>query len=76
MTIPELNAHIAKLKFRGASGVQMYEVDKQIRFASPFTTFVLVFMGVVVSSKKRLRRCLLWLLSLLRYCFLQGAIGV
>ncbi len=52
MTIPELNAHIDKLKFRGASGVQMYEVDKQIRFASPFTTFVLVFMGVVVSSRK------------------------
>jgi lipopolysaccharide export system permease protein len=52
MTIPELNAHIAKLKFRGATGVQMYEVDKQIRFASPFTTFVLVFMGVVVSSRK------------------------
>jgi len=52
MTIPELNEHIAKLKFRGATGVQMYEVDKQIRFASPFTTFVLVFMGVVVSSRK------------------------
>ncbi len=52
MTIPELNEHIAKLKFRGASGVQMYEVDKQIRFASPFTTFILVFMGVTVSSRK------------------------
>lgn len=52
MTIPELNEHIAKLKFRGASGVQMYEVEKQIRFASPFTTFVLVFMGVIVSSRK------------------------
>ena len=52
MTIPELDAHIQKLKFRGASGVQMYEVDKQIRFASPFTTFILVFMGVVVSSRK------------------------
>jgi lipopolysaccharide export system permease protein len=52
MTIPELNEHIAKLKFRGATGVQMYEVDKQIRYASPFTTFVLVFMGVIVSSRK------------------------
>ncbi|MEJ0056535.1 MAG: LptF/LptG family permease [Bacteroidota bacterium] len=52
MTMPELNAHIAKLKFRGATGVQMYEVEKQIRYASPFTTFVLVFMGVVVSSRK------------------------
>ena len=52
MTIPELNDHIAKLKFRGATGVQMYEVEKQIRYASPFTTFVLVFMGVIVSSRK------------------------
>lgn len=52
MTIPELKEHIAKLKFRGATGVQMYEVEKQIRYASPFTTFVLVFMGVVVSSRK------------------------
>ena len=52
MTIPELNEHIAKLKFRGAQGVQMYEVEKQVRYASPFTTFVLVFMGVVVSSRK------------------------
>ena len=52
MTIPELSEHIAKLKFRGATGVQMYEVEKQVRFASPFTTFVLVFMGVVVSSRK------------------------
>lgn len=52
MTTPELNEHIAKLKFRGAAGVQMYEVEKQIRFAAPFTTFVLVFMGVTVSSRK------------------------
>lgn len=52
MTMPELNEHIAKLKFRGASGVQMYEMEKLARYASPFTTFVLVFMGVVVSSRK------------------------
>jgi len=52
MTTPELFEHINKLKFRGASGVQMYEVDKQIRFAAPFTTFILVFMGVTVSSRK------------------------
>ncbi|MDZ4716082.1 MAG: LptF/LptG family permease [Cytophagales bacterium] len=52
MTTPELYDHIDKLKFRGASGVQMYEVDKQIRFAAPFTTFILVFMGVTVSSRK------------------------
>jgi len=52
MTTPELNEHIAKLKFRGATGVKMYEVEKQVRYATPFSTFVLVFMGVVVSSRK------------------------
>jgi lipopolysaccharide export system permease protein len=52
MTTPELKEHIAKLKFRGASGVGMYEVEKHIRTASPFTTFILVFMGVTVSSRK------------------------
>ena len=52
MTIPELKEHIAKLKFRGATGVEAYEVEKYIRFASPFTIFVLVFMGVIVSARK------------------------
>ncbi len=52
MTINELSAHIDKMKFRGASGVETYEVERQIRFSAPFTIFVLVFMGVIVSSKK------------------------
>jgi len=52
MTIPELQEHINKLKFRGATGVEAYEVEKYIRFASPFTIFVLVFMGVIVSARK------------------------
>lgn len=52
MTIPELKQHIKKLKFRGATGVEAYEVEKYIRFASPFTIFVLVFMGVIVSARK------------------------
>ncbi len=52
MTINELNDYIAKLKFRGTSGVEYYEVEKQVRYASPFSIFVLVFMGAVVSSRK------------------------
>jgi lipopolysaccharide export system permease protein len=52
MTINELSEHIRKMKFRGSTGVEIYEVEKQIRFATPFTIFVLVFMGVLVSSKK------------------------
>lgn len=52
MTITELNDYIAKLKFRGTSGIEYYEVEKQVRYASPFSIFVLVFMGAVVSSRK------------------------
>jgi len=52
LTMSELTEHIAKMKFRGSTGVEIFEVEKQIRYASPFTVFVLVFMGVIVSSKK------------------------
>lgn len=52
LTMGELTEHIAKMKFRGSTGVEIYEVEKQIRFASPFTVFVLVFMGVIVSARK------------------------
>lgn len=52
MTINELTDHINKMKFRGSTGVEVYEVEKQIRFAAPFTIFVLVFMGVLVSARK------------------------
>jgi lipopolysaccharide export system permease protein len=52
MTINELSEHIAKLKFRGATGVETYEVERHIRFASPMTIFILVFIGVLVSARK------------------------
>lgn len=52
MTIPELQEHISKLRFRGSTGVEVFEVEKNIRFAAPFTIFILVFMGVIVSARK------------------------
>jgi lipopolysaccharide export system permease protein len=52
MTINELGEHIKKLKFRGATGVEVYQVERHIRFAAPFTIFILVFMGVLVSARK------------------------
>jgi lipopolysaccharide export system permease protein len=52
LTIPELDEHIAKMKFRGNTGVEAFETEKHIRFATPFTIFVLVFMGVLVSARK------------------------
>ncbi|MCW5909944.1 MAG: LptF/LptG family permease [Cyclobacteriaceae bacterium] len=52
MTLDELTEQIEKMRFRGSTGVEIYETEKQIRYATPFTIFVLVFMGVLVSSRK------------------------
>ncbi|MBS1558219.1 MAG: LptF/LptG family permease [Bacteroidetes bacterium] len=52
MTIPELGKHIEQIRFRGATGVEAFETERHIRFAAPCTTFVLVFMGVIVSARK------------------------
>ncbi len=52
MTINELNDYIGTLRARGSTGVEVYEVEKYTRFSAPFTIIILVFMGVIVSSRK------------------------
>lgn len=52
LTITELNKYIKTLKSRGAAGIAEYEVEKYTRYASPFSIFILTFMGVIVSSRK------------------------
>jgi lipopolysaccharide export system permease protein len=52
MTINELNHYISTLKARGSTGTEVYEVEKYTRYSAPFTIFILVFMGVIVSSRK------------------------
>ena len=52
MTLPELNRYIRTLRARGSAGVEVYEVEKYTRYSYPFTIFILVFMGVIVSSRK------------------------
>lgn len=52
MTLTELNDYITTLKARGSAGVEAYEVEKYTRYTSPFTIFILVFMGAIVSSRK------------------------
>jgi lipopolysaccharide export system permease protein len=52
MTLNELNDYIDTLRSRGSTGVEAYEVEKYTRYSSPFTIFILVFMGVIVSSRK------------------------
>jgi lipopolysaccharide export system permease protein len=52
MTMGELDNYINTLKARGSAGVELYQVEKYTRYAYPFTVFILVFMGVIVSSRK------------------------
>lgn len=52
MTMDELNDYIRTLKARGTTGVEVYEVEKYTRYSAPFTILILVFMGVIVSSRK------------------------
>lgn len=52
MTLNELTQYIKTLKARGSAGVEVYEVEKYTRYAAPFTIFILVFMGAIVSSRK------------------------
>jgi lipopolysaccharide export system permease protein len=52
MTINELDDYIDTLRERGSTGIELYEVEKYTRFSSPFSIFILVFMGAIVSSRK------------------------
>lgn len=52
MTLNELNTYIKTLKARGTTGVEVYEVEKYTRYSAPFSILILVFMGVIVSSRK------------------------
>lgn len=52
MTLDELDKYIRTLRARGSTGVEVYEVEKYTRYTAPFTILILVFMGVIVSSRK------------------------
>lgn len=55
LTLPELNDHIDLQLSRGAEDVQIYRIEKYIRFMQPFTVIILMFIGVIVSAKKNRR---------------------
>jgi lipopolysaccharide export system permease protein len=52
LTINELREYIQTLRSRSIAGIELYEVELYTRFASPFSIFILTFMGVIVSSRK------------------------
>ena len=49
----ELNQEIDKLKMRGDDKVKLALIQKNTRYAVPFSAFILTLMGVSLSSKKR-----------------------
>jgi lipopolysaccharide export system permease protein len=52
LTLNELDDQIHTLRARGSTGIEMYEVEKYTRYTAPFTIYILVFMGVIVSARK------------------------
>lgn len=55
LTLGELNAYIRLQQSRGADDVQIYLIEKYIRFMQPFTVIILCFIGLIVSAKKTRR---------------------
>ncbi|MEQ9425351.1 MAG: LptF/LptG family permease [Cyclobacteriaceae bacterium] len=52
MTIDELNSKIDLLNSRGADDVDIYTIEKYIRYMTPWTTLILTFIGLIVSARK------------------------
>ncbi|MEM9325590.1 MAG: LptF/LptG family permease, partial [Bacteroidota bacterium] len=48
-------AYIALQQSRGADDVQIYRIERYIRFMQPFGVIILMFMGVIVSARKSRR---------------------
>ena len=52
MSIRELSDYIDQLRMLGEASVKAYQIEKNKRFAYPFSAFILTLIGVSVSSRK------------------------
>jgi lipopolysaccharide export system permease protein len=52
MNMFELNDFIDEQRLQGAENIDFYLIEKYSRFAYPFATFILTFIGVSLSSRK------------------------
>lgn len=52
LTMNELYEYIDELKMRGADDIEVYEIEKYIRYTSPFAALILTFIGLSVSARK------------------------
>ncbi|MGF1636647.1 MAG: LptF/LptG family permease [Cyclobacteriaceae bacterium] len=52
LTLNELDQKIEELKLRAADDIDMFRIEKYIRYMSPFTVIILTFIGLIVSARK------------------------
>jgi len=52
LTMGELNDKIDELALRGADDILIYKIERYIRYMSPFTVFILTFIGFFMSSRR------------------------
>ncbi len=52
MNLGELDEFIKQQKMQGETNVKAFQIERHKRIAFPFSTFILTFIGVAVSSRK------------------------
>ncbi len=52
LTMSELESYIDLQLSRGAADVEIFRMEKHIRYAQPFAVLILTFIGLVVSTRK------------------------
>jgi lipopolysaccharide export system permease protein len=52
MSLKELDEFIKDQRMKGETNVTSYQIERHNRIAFPFSTFILTFIGVIVSSRK------------------------
>ena len=51
-TLPELERHIDLVRSRGADGIEVFLIEKYLRFANPISIIILTIIGFLVSARK------------------------
>ena len=52
LTMNELYEYLDELRLRGADNIEVYEIEKYMRYTSPFAALILTFIGLGVSARK------------------------
>lgn len=52
LTLSELTDYMDELRSRGADNLNIYQIEKYIRYMAPFSVIILTFIGVIVSARK------------------------